>query len=130
MGTYATLADIKRYLRSEYPTDSGLNKINIGQAGDYTTDVNEDEVNLFITDIETKLTETLTSKGISITTAAGRYMVIRWVCYEIYRVLYPRASVNEIPAAVQGWKKEADEFLELKSGGKLTGEICDWSDTL
>lgn len=126
MGTYATLDDIKRYLRSNQ------DKISIGQEGEALIDIDETEVESFIEDLETKLAEVVESKGISLSMGASKYIIIRWVCHDIYRALYPRASVNEIPMAVQGWKKDADEFLEMKIEGseESAGEICDWSAAL
>jgi hypothetical protein len=123
---YASVDDIKRYLRSEQ------DKIKIGQQGEENTDVNEDEVESFITDIEVKLDEKLTALDITLTNGACRYVAVRWACYEIYRSLYPRASINEIPLAVQGWKKDADEFLDDMVQDKKTsaGAIGDWSDSL
>jgi hypothetical protein len=123
---YASLDDIKRYLRSEQ------DKIKIGEEGEANIDLDEDEAIAFIEDVETKLDEKLTALEVTLTTGACKYIATHWASYEIYRSIYPRASVNEIPAAVNGWKKDADEFLKdlVETKKASAGAIGDWSDSL
>jgi len=82
-----------------------------------------------ITDIDAKIDVELENGGFSASsyTNALSYIATRYVAYEIYRILYPRVSANEIPVSVSGWKKDADELLE-KIGKNQSGNasFADW----
>lgn len=111
--SYASTDDLKRYLRSNQ------SKITVGNES--TDDLTLMELSLFIEDQAKILDEQKSAEGFTLSEETCRYIVIRWTAYEVYRSLYPRASVNEIPLAVQGWKKDADDKLaEMKGSKKLT----------
>jgi len=117
---YASSADLKRYLRS------GQDKIKIGDAD--TDDLTEGELHSFIEDQEKILDEQISVEDFVLSDEVCRYIVIRWAAYEVYRSLYPRASVNEIPLAVQGWKIDADNKLAAMKESKksIPGRLGGW----
>lgn len=120
---YATAEDVNRYLRAN-------DKIKVGPSGQADNDISTDEVIDFLQDAEDKLDGLLS--GASIDSRIARYIVIRWACVDIYRSLYPRSSVNEIPSAVLGWKEEADKAMEMakEQATGAVGAIGDWEDQL
>ena len=120
---YAEVADVNRYLRANQ-------KIMVGPSGQTNTDISISEIEAFLQDAEDKLNGLL--NGGSINAGLARFIVIRWAAVDIYRALYPRSSVNEIPSAVLGWKEDADNILETVKqdlGGSI-GAIGDWRDQL
>lgn len=120
---YASVDDVKRYLRANQ-------KIMIGSPGETQADISTEEIEAFIGDAEAKLDGLL--NGSSINTGLARFIVVRWACVDIYRSLYPRSSVNEIPQAVLAWKEDADEVLKTvkeQLAGSV-GAIGDWGDQL
>lgn len=120
--SYGNVNDVKRLLQ----VDKG--KIKVGQA--IEDDITESNFQAFIQDAEDRLTGLLGTR--TITTAVGKYIVNRWAAVDIYRSLYPRSSVNEIPAAVLKWADEAqDLFDKVQSGsGESVGAFADWADQL
>jgi len=110
---YASTDDLKRYLRSNQ------DKITIGSES--TDDLTLTELLLFIQDQAKILDEQMSAEGFTLSDETCRYIVIRWSAYEVYRSLYPRSSVNEIPLAVQGWKSDADsKLIAMKELNRLS----------
>ena len=126
---YTTIDDVLLLLQA----DAGKFKVGEAELTPGTTDyIAKPTIESLITQIDAKIDVKLAARGVSAGsyTTVLKYVATRYVAYEVYRIVYPRVGVNEIPVAVSGWKKDADEiFEELGTGAnRPAGALGNWEN--
>lgn len=127
--SYTTVEDVMLLLQA----DAGKFKVGETELVPGTTDyIAKPTIEAQILKIDAKIDAKLEARGVSASsyTTLLKYVAERYVAYEIYRIVYPRVSVNEIPAAVSDWKKDADEIFEdlEKAKGRAVASFGEWTN--
>ena len=118
--SYTTYEDVLLLLQA----DAGKFKVNENELTLGGTDyIARPTIEAQILKIDAKIDAKLEARGVSASsyTTLLKYVAERYVAYEVYRIVYPRVGVNEIPVAVSGWKKDADEIFEDLEKAKSRG---------
>ena len=127
--SYTTIDDVLLLLQA----DAGKFKVGEAELTPGTTDyIAKPTIESLILQIDAKIDVKLAARGVSAGSYAIvlKYIAIRYVAYEVYRIVYPRVGVNEIPVAVSGWKKDADEIFEDldKVVTRPAGALGEWTN--
>jgi len=127
--SYTTYEDVLLLLQA----DAGKFKVSETELTPGTTDyMAKPTIDSLILQIDAKIDVKLAARGVSAGsyTTVLKYIATRYVAYEVYRIVYPRIGVNEIPVAVSGWKKDADEIFEDldKGATRPAGAFGEWAN--